>query len=319
MTPNLGTLRAAFETTGSPSWVMRVIKAEGLDLANGFCLDLVLSGDKGTRAAQATQAMLAAGEADLIDTDWLSLERSQQAGEELTAIFPYGRIMGGMVTAPAAGISSLADLRGRRIGVIRTSDKNWIVIRAAFRKRYGFDLEREVVVDEALSKTTLVEWLEAGRVEAAVLPWQLVPGLITDGGFRPLCDVLDLLEELGAPPVATTFFVVRPDFAIDRKELVVAFIAAYCAAVRVMRASGRAWLKGVVAAAGSPGTLMALRAAWSRRICCEWTPHDRRSLQVFSQILEDAGSGERVSAASIPQSLLVPSPMNLRGRERWLP
>jgi hypothetical protein len=156
-------------------------------------------------------------------------------------------------------------------------------------------------------------------VEAAVLPWQLVPGLISDGGFRPLCDVLDLLEELGAPPVATTFFVVRPDFAIDRKELVVAFIAAYCAAVRVMRASGRAWLKGVVAAAGSPGTLMALRAAWSRRICCEWAPHDRRSLQVFSQILEDAGSGECVSAASIPQSLLVPSPMNLRGRERWLP
>lgn len=310
MTPALGSLRAAFETTGSPSWVMRVIKAQGLDLDNGFRLDLVLSGDKGTRAAQATAAMLAADEADLIDTDWLSMERSQQAGEGLTAIFPYGRIMGGMVTAPGAGINSLADLRGRRIGVIRASDKNWIVIGAAFRKRYGFDLPREVALDEALSKTALVQWLEAGRVEAAVLPWQLVPGLITDRGFRPLCDVLDLLEELGAPPVATTFFVVRPDLAIARKELITAFIAAYCGAVRLMRASGRTWLKGVVAVDGSPEMLMALRAAWSRRICCEWAPHDRRRLQVLSQILEDAGSGEYFSVASIPQSLLVPSPMN---------
>ncbi len=134
MTPALGALRAAFETTGSPSWVMRTIKAHGLDLRNGFRLDLVHSGDRGTRAAQATEAMLAAGEADLIDTDWLSIARSREDGPGLTAIFPYGRIMGGMVTAAAAGIGDLADLRGRRIGVIRATDKNWIVIRAAFQQ-----------------------------------------------------------------------------------------------------------------------------------------------------------------------------------------
>ena len=268
---------------------MRTIKAHGLDLRNGFRLDLVHSGDRGTRAAQATEAMLAAGEADLIDTDWLSIARSREDGPGLTAIFPYGRVMGGMVTAAAAGIGDLADLRGRRIGVIRATDKNWVVIRAAFQRRFGFDLQPDVAIEEALSKTTLVQWLEAGYADAAVLPWQLVPRVVADGRFAALCDVLDLLEELGSPPVATTFFAVRPDFALARAELIEAFVAAYCAAVRLMRGSERAWLEAVAAPGDSPEMLAALRAAWSRRICCEWGPDSLPQLQVLSRILENAG------------------------------
>ena len=78
MTPPLGSLRAAFEATGSPSWVMQVIREQGFDRRHGFHLDLMQSGDRGSATAQATQGALAAGEADLIDTDWISIARSRQ-------------------------------------------------------------------------------------------------------------------------------------------------------------------------------------------------------------------------------------------------
>ena len=43
--------------------------------------------------------------------------------------------------------------------------------------------------------------------------------------------------------------------------------------------------------------LQALPVMRSRRICCEWAPHDRQRLQVLSRILEDAGAGEFLNAA----------------------
>ena len=310
MTPSLGPLRAAFESSGSPSWVMRVIQARGFDLRHDFRLDLGHGGDRGTRRAQATEAVLVDGAADLIDTDWISIARSCHSGPGLVAVFPYGRIMGGVVTAAGPGVTTLAGLRGRRVGVVRAIDKNWIVVRAAFRQKYGFDLQTEVAVDEALSKTTLVQWLEAGRVDAAVLPWHLVPRLTASGRFRQLCDVLDLLPELGAASVPTTFFAVRPDFASARPELIAAFIAAYTEAVNLMRADEGVWREAAGAPGDGPELLASLHAAWSRRICCEWGQDDVRHLECLFERLRAIGGEECVGIAGMPRGLFVPALMH---------
>jgi NitT/TauT family transport system substrate-binding protein len=278
-------LRAAFESSGSPSWVMRVIRARGLDRRHGFELALVLGGDRGDRRVQATQAVLAEGRADLIDTDWLSIRRSQQTEAPLTAVFPYGKIMGALVVAAASEITSLNDLRGRRVGVIRASDKNWFCARAACRKRHGFDPHEEADVAEALSKTTLVEWLEAGEVEVGVAPWHLAPRLTARGTFRQLCDVLDLLPDLGAPAIPTTFFATHPAFAASHPALIAGFVAAYRDAVALMRADETIWRE----AAAQPGddalALAGLRAAWLRRICDAWPDDAARRLDDFFEPL----------------------------------
>ena len=80
---------------------------------------------------------------------------------------------------------------------------------------------------EALSKTTLLRWLEDGAVEVAALPWHLAPRVTATGKFRVLCDVLDLLDELGAPPVPTTFFAARPEFVATHPKVIAGFIGAY--------------------------------------------------------------------------------------------
>jgi NitT/TauT family transport system substrate-binding protein len=310
MKPPLGTLRAAFESSGSPSWVMRVIKARGFDRRRGFRLDLGLCGDCGSQRAQATEAAVAAGAADLIDTDWISIARSRRSGPGLVAVFPYGRIMGGVVTAAGVGITSLADLPGRRIGVVRVLDKNWMVVRAASLQRYGFDPQMESSIDEALSKTALVEWLETGRVEAAVLPWHIVPRVTAGGRFRHLCDVLDLLPDAGATSVPTTFFAVRADFAASRRDLITAFIAAYIEAVGLMRADEDVWREAAASPDDGAELLADLRAAWGRRICSEWAREDGRSLQLLFERLRDVAGEEALGVADMPKGLFAPAFMH---------
>ena len=307
MRPPLGSLRAALEATGSPSWVMRVIREQGFDNRHGFDLDLTQSGDRGSATAQATQGALAAGAADLIDTDWISIARSRQTGAELVPIFPYGRIMGGMVTAAGSGIKGLSDLPGRRVGLIRAIDKNWIVIRAAFRHRHGSDVHEQAIVKEALSKTTLAEWLKAGEVDAAVLPWQLVPRLITSGRFRRLCDVLDLISELGGASVPTTFFVVQPAFARSRQDLISAFRAAYTDAVDLMRADETVWRGAVAGPDDSPDMLAALRLSWLRRIQYEWGRDDSAHLESLFERLKAIAGEKALGIDHMPRGLFGPA------------
>ncbi|MBB4200080.1 hypothetical protein CCR94_04570 [Rhodoblastus sphagnicola] len=289
MTASHGLLRAAFESSGSPSWVMRVIRARGLDRRHGFELELVLGGDRGDSRVQATQNVLAERRADLIDTDWLSMTRSQKSDAPLTAVFPYGKIMGALVVASGSGIDDLKDLRGRRVGVIRASDKNWLVARAACRKRHGFDPQGEARVAEALSKTTLIGWLESGEVEAAALPWHLAPRVTANARFRQLCDVLDLLPDLGAPSIPTTFFATRPAFASTHPQLIAGFVAAYRDAVALMRADENIWREAAAEPGDAPAVLASLRAAWLRRICDAWPDEaSREKLDDFFERLRSA-------------------------------
>jgi NitT/TauT family transport system substrate-binding protein len=322
MTTAPGVLRAAFERSGSPSWVMHVIATRGLDLRHGFQLELVLGGDRGDRRAQATQNVLADGRADLIDTDWISIARSRRTETPLIAVFPYGKIMGGLVASTASGIDSLADLRGRRVGLIRACDKNWLVARAACRKRHGFDPHSEAQVVEAQSKTTLVRWLETGEVEVAALPWHLVPHTTFGGRFHQICDVLDLLPDLDAPSIPTTFFAVRPAFAATRRELIAGFVAAYRDAVGLMRAYENIWREAAAQPGDDPAMLALLRAGWLRRICDAWPEDAARHLELLFERLKSVGGEESLGVATLSRELFVPALAEqgrLTGEERtWL-
>ncbi len=303
----LGTLRAAFEATGTPSWIMRTILSRGLDRRHGFTLDLRLGGDKVKCSLQATEALLAEGAADLVDTDWLSIARWRRDGFSVKAVFPYGRIMGGMVVPAASAIRELPDLKGRRIGIVRKFDKNWLVVRAACLQQHGFDPQHEAQVSEAMSKTVLLEWLENGTVEVAVLYWHLVPRLTASGRFRQLQDVLDLVPALAGVNPPTTFFVCREDLIAANPDLIQAFVAAYCEAVAIMREDPRAWAEAVADVDRSNTPLLhGLRASWERRVCTTWSPDDVRALTVLFDRLKAIGGEDAVGGIqAIPPEMFA--------------
>ncbi|MCK4866757.1 MAG: ABC transporter substrate-binding protein, partial [Alphaproteobacteria bacterium] len=131
-------LRIAVLKFGTVNWELDVIKHHGLDKANGFTLEVIPVANK-----QASTIMFQGREADMIVTDWVWVARQRAEGRDFRLI-PYSRSVGGMVVAADSPIRSLADLKGKKIGIAGGPvDKSWILIQALVKKRHGIDLARE--------------------------------------------------------------------------------------------------------------------------------------------------------------------------------
>lgn len=335
----LGILRAAFEATGTPAWVMRVIKDQGLDLAEGFRLDLELTGDAYRGVRQATAESLLSGRVDLIDTDWISIGRMRRDGFAVSAFHPYGRIMGGLVmnatrfpdgsrepppprfsggplrggcdTHPAGRRAShelhptaafrthLEALAGRTIAVTNRFDKTWILLRA-YAMESGFaDPERSLRLVEAGSKREVLRLLREGEVDGAILFWHLAASACMDERFLLVFDALNAVEALTGSPLPTTFFVAAEERLGQQPDLFHAFTRAFDRAVEAMHAHEPLWRHGV-ADAGLNGLAQSLRAAWLRRIGTAWPDRLARRLAHCTEILKTLIDASSMGLDTLP-------------------
>lgn len=299
----LPVLRAAFEPTGSPRWFVYALKKLGLDAKHGFDLQITLVRDQITGAYQSFEVALKEGAVDLIDIDWIVIGRHRTDGLPLTAFFPYGRIAGGLVVPTDSPISGLQDLRGKRIGVVRLRDKNWVILRAACMKRYGFDPQQANTIVEALSKGTLAELLTSGQVDAALQWWQLIPPLVATGAHRRVVDVLDLIADLGIDgAVPITLFTVTEEFAKRNPELLRGFVRAFCDTADYLKRNDQIWVEiGEQVMGGIDSRiLMILRDSWRRRVMTAWDGDTVRQIErLFDELLK-VGGGSLLGIDRLP-------------------
>lgn len=289
----LPVLRAAFEPTGSPRWFVYAMKKLELDVKHGFDLQITLVRDQITGAFQSFEVALKEGAVDLIDIDWIVIGRHRTDGLPVTAFFPYGRIAGGLVVPSDSSINGLQDLRGKRVGVVRLRDKNWIILRAACMKQFGFDPQQENTIVEALSKGTLADLLKSGQVDAALQWWQLIPPLVATGAYRRVVDVLDLIADLGIDgAVPITLFTVTEEFAKQNGELLRGFVRAFCDTADYLKANDEIWVEiGEQVMGGiDPKILTILRDSWRRRVMTAWDGSTVRQIErLFDELLKVGG------------------------------
>lgn len=296
-------LRAAFEPSGSPKWLMHVLKTHRLDRKHGIDLEVIWLKDQVKGSLQSFEIALQEGTADLVDIDWISIARHRARGLPITAVFPYGRIVGGLVAAHDSPIRDLRDLRGKRIGVVRLLDKNWLIARAACQKLYGFDPQEGATVIEALSKSGLVQLLEGGQIDAAFQFWQLIPPLVATGRYRQVLDVQDLIRELGVTgKIPITLFTVKEAFAREHPSLLQGFIGAFCEAAELMKADDGIWEEiGRQALGGvEPSVLSALRDSWRSRVMISWNEEIIREIHSFFEALVRLVGSEALGLKEIP-------------------
>ncbi|WP_210397491.1 ABC transporter substrate-binding protein [Motiliproteus sediminis] len=290
-TAPLGTLTAAFERSGSPYWLMDCIQQQGFDRRHGFELRVNYGDDQWQQGRHATEAALLAGEVDFIDCDWLTLLRCRAEGAAISAVYPYGRVLGGLVVPPASAIGDLDDLMGARIGIVNRRDKNWQLLCAYGRQLHDLDLDDRCRVLEAGSKTTLADWLRNGLLDAAVVYWHQLPAL-QQQGYRLLVDIPLLLPALGLDPTPTTFFLFRDALIREQPALIRAFIAALNDARQQLQ-RGDAWQRigAELLAIDNPELLAQLRRIWNNRIGQPWQPDQISGLWSLTQIVAPANAG----------------------------
>jgi len=286
------TLKVGVLQFGTVNWELDVIQHHALDKANGIDLEVV-----GFASNQATKIALHAGEVDMIVSDWLWVSRQRAEGVDWTFI-PYSRAVGALVVPPDSAIRSLADLKGRTVGVAGGPlDKSWLLLRALALKAHGLDLASET--EQVFGAPPLLnKQIEGGNIDAVINFWHFSARLEARG-YRRVTGVSDALAELGVTSdVPMLGYVFSERWADANRDAVLAFAAASRAAKAILQSSNGEWERlRPVTKAGDDETLAALRDGYRAGIPAHWGDTERADSEAVFGILAKLG-GEKLIGKS---------------------
>ncbi|MGH8145085.1 MAG: ABC transporter substrate-binding protein [Rhodanobacteraceae bacterium] len=228
-------LRIGVLEFGTVSWEIDTVERLGLARRHGIRLDVVPLASE-----NALKVALLGGKVNLIVSDWFWVATLRSRGQDYQFV-PYSKAVGAVIVNPKAGIKSLADLKGKRIGVAGGPvDKSWLIARAYARKEYGIDLKSDAKPQFA-APPLINHLMLDGRLPAAINFWQYSSRLVAQG-MQPVITVEQMLKGLGVktvPPLLGWVFSQR--WAKTHGDALRAFIAATYDAKQVLARSDAAW------------------------------------------------------------------------------
>ncbi len=228
-------LRVGVLEFGTVGWEIDTVQRLGLARKHGIRLDVVPLASE-----NAMKVALLSGKVDLIVSDWFWVATLRSHDQDYQFV-PYSKAVGEVVANPKAGIKSLADLAGKRLGVAGGPvDKSWLIARAYARKAYGIDLG-SAAKPQFAAAPLLNHLMLDGELPAAINFWQYSARLVAQG-MRPVITVAQMLKGLGVktdPPLLGWVFSQR--WAQTHGDTLRAFIAATYDAKQVLANSDAAW------------------------------------------------------------------------------
>jgi len=229
------TVRVGVLKFGTVNWEIETIRHYGFDRKNGIELDVVpLAGNEATRIA------LLSGAVDIIVSDWLFVSRQRAEGMPL-AFVPYSTSVGAIMVPPGSDIATLADLKGKTIGVAGGPlDKSWLMLRGLAEGKAGFDLAAETTQAFA-APPLLAEKLRQGELDAILNYWHYNARLEAEG-YRLLVSAQAAAAALGADgDISAIGYVFNETWANDNAQTVLGFVQASRDAKALLATSDEAW------------------------------------------------------------------------------
>ena len=227
-------LRVAVLQFGTVNWELDTIRHHGLDRANGFALEI-----RPLAGAAAAKVAFEGGEADVIVSDWIWVARRRAARADHVFI-SYSRAVGGLIVPGDSPTRTLADLKGRTIGVAGGPvDKSWLILQA-FALGQGFDLKAQTKQVYGAAPLMYQKAL-AGEIAATVNFWHFAAKMEARG-FRRLVSVTDAAEALGLDPATPLLgYVVKGEMVREQPDLVHGLAAASRAAKAILATDDAEW------------------------------------------------------------------------------
>jgi len=220
---------------GTVNWLLDTIAGGGVDTREGVRIErLELASN------QALTIALQAGSVDLIVSDWLWAMRQRAEGDSLL-FRPYSNALGALMVPQGKGFTSLADLKGKRIGVAGSAlDKSWLLLRAYSRNKLHADLA-DIAEPVYGAPPLLSEQLRLGRLDGVLTFWNFAARLHATG-HEPLIDMVHVLTELGVSPSPPLVgFVWREELLRTKPEQVAGFFRAVSGANQILKTDDAAW------------------------------------------------------------------------------
>lgn len=289
-------LRVGALSSGTWRWELTVIEQLGLDRKNGFDLELFLYAGQ-----TATGIAVQGGAVDCSVHDWLWVARQRARGLKLQALAPFTMNTAALIVPKESPIQGLADLRGKRLGVVNILGKGYLLLRAACLSQHGFDLREEAEVVTG-SPPLLSGLLEKGEFDAILQFWQHTPVLLATGRFRRVLDLAEVATTLWVTePVPFGVYTFREDFVKKHPEVVRGFLAAAWEAKDHLARHAEMWpALGEQIGIADAEVLALLQQLYIQGIPRRW---DRKMLAdirtLFNTLLDRAGP-EVLGMASLP-------------------
>lgn len=290
---NSGMLRVGALKFGSLSWLLQTIKDRKLDKANK--LDMSVLELAGTGAAKIG---LLSGDVDVVVSDWPWAMRQRSEGVPLK-FAPYSSSLGALMVPADSPIKSIADLKGKRLGVAGTAiDKSWILLRAYSRKTLGEDIA-DFAGPIFGAPPLITEQIRQGRIDAALNFWTYSARLAGEG-YVELLSMDAVLKGLEIDPVPALVGFVWNEKAIASKQPALeAFLETVDAGNQLLATSDAAWepLKPLMKVE-SEAEFAALRKSYRDGIPQSWTEDTTKSADKLLNLLLEYGEGTLVGGAT---------------------
>jgi NitT/TauT family transport system substrate-binding protein len=228
------TIRIAVQKTGTVAWEIAVAKARGLDKAADLDIETLEQ-----PSTDAGKVALQGGAADMIVSDWLWVARERALGDDLL-FTPYSTLLGAVMVAKDSPIQSLADLKGRSLGIAGGPiDKSWLLLRA-LALRSGLDLAKDARPVYG-APPLIAETFAQGGTDAALEFWNFAADLEARG-FKRAIEMAEVETALGAKgPVAITGYVFKAGFAHEHPAALKRYFAMLAKAHAALESDPQAW------------------------------------------------------------------------------
>ncbi len=230
-------IRVGVLSFGTVAWELEVMRSHELAKKRGVDLVIVplASGDASTIALQG-------GSVDVIVSDWIWVSR-QRADANLFSFVTYSNAVGSVVVDKGSAIKTLADLKGKKIGISGGQfDKIWLLLRAHAMRNGGLDLATTALPTFG-APPLLNELMQRQQLDAVLNTWPYTARLEAKGMQR-LIELPEILAGLGVKqPIPLIGWVFREDWANRNTDALNAFLSASTEAKAIMQTSDDEWLK----------------------------------------------------------------------------
>ncbi len=286
-------VRVGVLTFGTAQWEMDVIVTNKLAEAEGLDLEIVGLGQKLTHAIALENKAV-----EIVMTDYLWVSEQRAAGADFTFV-PHSKVAGGIIARPDRGINSLADLKGKRLGIIGgPAEDNWLFLRAYTKKVLGFDVSEEAEVKFVGAPPLLNATVEKGDLDAVMNFWHYNARLRAKG-YKDLISIPEMLSTLGVeyePPILGWVF--SDQWAKANPDVATGFLRASLAAKEILRNSDAEWerLRGKMRAEDDDVLFIALRDAYRAGIPDAYGAREITAAeQVFAVISRESGEKKSIT------------------------
>jgi ABC-type nitrate/sulfonate/bicarbonate transport system substrate-binding protein len=187
-------VRFGVNASGGQTEVVDAVKKYKLDKKYGFDVqetDLTAPGQQ--------YVMFRGGAIDVAPGTFVDLLRQRKAGVDMYAFHGFQGYNNYIVTKPNSPIKSFADIRGHKMGEFGTTFLDWLILRAASKKAYGYDIEQETTLVQG-TPPLLNQLLAKDQVDVMLQFSSLALGPLKSGDQRFITDVPGVMRAAGFNP-----------------------------------------------------------------------------------------------------------------------